>query len=116
MDKVRPFLVVGELVVSVLLMAGVLLQTPKATGLGGSIGGGDSSGGGGYRTRRGIERQIYWTTWVPTGVIGTCPLTGCPSGPRIVARAQSPYGIALDKNFVYFTTRTNDGAVLRVPK
>ena len=64
MDKVRPFLVVGELVVSVLLMGGVLLQTPKATGLGGTIGGGDSSGGGGYRTRRGIERQIYWTTWV----------------------------------------------------
>ena len=64
MDKVRPFLVVGELVVSVLLMGGVLLQTPKATGLGGSIGGGDSGSGGGYRTRRGIERQIYWTTWV----------------------------------------------------
>jgi preprotein translocase subunit SecG len=20
--------------------------------------------GGGYRTRRGLERQIYWTTWV----------------------------------------------------
>jgi len=53
-----------ELVVSVLLMAGVLIQTPKATGLGGSIGGGDSGLGGGYRTRRGLERQIYWTTWV----------------------------------------------------
>ncbi|TMD06910.1 MAG: preprotein translocase subunit SecG [Chloroflexi bacterium] len=64
MDKIKTPLVIMELVVSVLLMAGVLIQTPKATGLGGSIGGGDSGLGGGYRTRRGLERQIYWTTWV----------------------------------------------------
>jgi len=63
-DKIKTPLVIMELVVSVLLMAGVLIQTPKATGLGGSIGGGDSGLGGGYRTRRGLERQIYWTTWV----------------------------------------------------
>jgi protein translocase SecG subunit len=49
-------------------MAGVLIQTPKATGLGGTIGGGDSGLGGGYRTRRGLERQIYWTTWVLVAV------------------------------------------------
>jgi len=64
MDKLRGPLVIAEVVVCVLLMAGVLLQTPKATGLGGTIGGGDGGLGGGYRTRRGLERQVYWTTWV----------------------------------------------------
>jgi preprotein translocase subunit SecG len=64
MEKIRPALVVAELVISVLLMVGVLLQTPKATGLGGAIGGGGGDFGGGYRTRRGLERQLYWTTWV----------------------------------------------------
>ena len=64
MDKLRGPLVIAEVVVCVLLTAGVLLQTPKATGLGGTIGGGDGGLGGGYRTRRGLERQVYWTTWV----------------------------------------------------
>jgi protein translocase SecG subunit len=64
MAQIRPYLVVAELVISALLMAGVLLQTPKATGLGGTIGGGGADFGGGYRTRRGLERQLYWTTWV----------------------------------------------------
>lgn len=64
MDKVRNALVIIEVVLAVLLMAGVLVQTPKATGLGGTIGGGGDGIGGGYRTRRGLERQIYWTTWV----------------------------------------------------
>lgn len=64
MAKIQPYLVVAEIVISALLMAGVLLQTPKATGLGGSIGGGGGDFGGGYRTRRGLERQLYWTTWV----------------------------------------------------
>jgi protein translocase SecG subunit len=63
-----------EVVVAVLLMAGVLLQTPKATGLGGTIGGGDGGLGGGYRTRRGLERQIYFTTWVLTAVFLACSL------------------------------------------
>jgi len=64
MAQIRPYLVIAELVISGLLMAGVLLQTPKATGLGGTIGGGGADFGGGYRTRRGLERQLYWTTWV----------------------------------------------------
>ena len=64
MDRLRGPLVIAEVVICVLLMAGVLLKTPKATGLGGTIGGGDGGLGGGYRTRRGLERQIYWTTWV----------------------------------------------------
>jgi protein translocase SecG subunit len=64
MDKVRGALVILEVIVAILLMAGVLLQTPKATGLGGTIGGGDGGIGGGYRTRRGLERQLFLTTWV----------------------------------------------------
>src|SRR4030081_3367844 len=64
MAQIRPYLVIAELVISFLLMSGVLLQTPKATGLGGTIGGGGGDFGGGYRTRRGLERQLYWTTWV----------------------------------------------------
>jgi protein translocase SecG subunit len=65
MNNVRNALVVLEVVVGTLLMAGVLLQTPKATGgLGGTIGGGDGGLGGGYRTRRGLERQLFYTTWV----------------------------------------------------
>lgn len=64
MGKLQNPLLIAEAVLAVLLMAGVLLQTPKASGLGGTIGGGDGGLGGGYRTRRGLERQIYWTTWI----------------------------------------------------
>ena len=64
MTTVKNALVIIEVVLALLLMAGVLVQTPKASGLGGTIGGGDGGTGGGYRTRRGLERQIYWTTWV----------------------------------------------------
>ena len=67
MTTVKNALVLIEVVLAVLLTAGVLVQTPKATGLGGTIGGGGDGLGGGYRTRRGLERQIYWTTWVLTG-------------------------------------------------
>ncbi|HYW23437.1 MAG TPA: preprotein translocase subunit SecG [Terriglobales bacterium] len=64
MNGIRNALIIMEVVVAILLMAGVLLQTPKATGLGGTIGGGDGGLGGGYRTRRGLERQLFYTTWV----------------------------------------------------
>jgi protein translocase SecG subunit len=64
MTNLQHALVILEVIVSVLLMGGILLQTPKATGLGGTLGGGDGGLGGGYRTRRGLERQIYYTTWV----------------------------------------------------
>ena len=72
MDKLQNALVIAEAVLAVLLTAGVLIQTPKASGLGGTIGGGDSGLGGGYRTRRGLERQIYWTTWVLTAGFLIC--------------------------------------------
>jgi protein translocase SecG subunit len=72
--KVQQALIITEAILSVFLMAGVLIQTPKASGLGGTIGGGDGGTGGGYRTRRGLERQIYWTTWVLVGAFLICSL------------------------------------------
>jgi protein translocase SecG subunit len=72
MAKLQNPLLIAEAVLAALLMAGVLIQTPKASGLGGTIGGGDGGLGGGYRTRRGLERQIYWTTWVLVGAFLVC--------------------------------------------
>ena len=72
MDRLQNALVIAEAVLAVLLTAGVLIQTPKASGLGGTIGGGGDGLGGGYRTRRGLERQIYWTTWVLVGAFFLC--------------------------------------------
>ncbi len=48
---------VAQVIVGVLAVLGILLQTPKATGLGGTIGGGGDSGGG-YRRRRGLEATL----------------------------------------------------------
>ena len=55
------FLGVVELVLALLVMLGILLQTPKASGLGGTIGGGGDSGGG-YRTKRGLEKNLFYAT------------------------------------------------------
>ncbi len=55
------FLGVVTLALAILVMLGVLLQTPKASGLGGTIGGGGDSGGG-YRTKRGLEKNLFYTT------------------------------------------------------
>jgi len=57
----RTFLGVVEVILAILVMVAILLQTPKATGLGGTIGGGGDSGGG-YRTRRGLEKNLFYTT------------------------------------------------------
>jgi preprotein translocase subunit SecG len=58
----KTVLQVLELAVGGLLIAGVLLQTPKSnSGLGGTIGGGGDSGGG-YRTKRGIEKSVFQIT------------------------------------------------------
>lgn len=72
MARLSNALIVAEAVLAVLMIAGVLLQTPKSSGLGGTIGGGGEGLGGGYRTRRGLERQIYWTTWVLVGGFLAC--------------------------------------------
>ena len=72
MKQLNNALIIIETVLAVLLMAGVLVQTPKASGLGGTIGGGGDGLGGGYRTRRGLERQVYWTTWVLVGGFLIC--------------------------------------------
>ena len=74
MAKVQQALIITVAILSVFLMAGVLIQTPKASGLGGTIGGGGDGTGGGYRTRRGLERQIYWTTWVLVAAFLICSL------------------------------------------
>lgn len=57
----RTFLGVVELVLAILVMLGILLQTPRASGLGGTIGGGGDSGGG-YRTKRGLEKNLFYAT------------------------------------------------------
>jgi protein translocase SecG subunit len=54
---VKAALSVAQVVIGVLAILGILLQTPKATGLGGTIGGGGDSGGG-YRRRRGLEASL----------------------------------------------------------
>jgi protein translocase SecG subunit len=72
MQNVAHTLVILEAVIALLLLASVLAQTPKASGLGGTIGGGDGGLGGGYRTRRGLERQIYWTSWVLVAAFLIC--------------------------------------------
>lgn len=50
-------LLVAQDVIGILVILGILLQTPKATGLGGTIGGGGDAGGG-YRRRRGLEMGL----------------------------------------------------------
>jgi len=54
---VQTALVAAQIVLAILVMLGILLQTPKATGLGGVIGGSGDSGGG-YRRRRGLEAGL----------------------------------------------------------
>jgi preprotein translocase subunit SecG len=46
------------MVLALLLIVTILLQTPKSSGLGGTIGGGTDMGGG-YRTRRGLEKVLF---------------------------------------------------------
>lgn len=53
----KSVLTVVQVILAVMVMLGILLQTPKASGLGGTIGGGGDIGGG-YRRRRGLERTL----------------------------------------------------------
>jgi preprotein translocase subunit SecG len=54
---VKTVLAVAQIVIAIVVILGILLQTPKATGLGGTIGGGGDAGGG-YRRRRGLEASL----------------------------------------------------------
>jgi preprotein translocase subunit SecG len=65
---VKTVLSVLQVLLAVLVMLGVLLQTPKASGLGGTIGGGGDIGGG-YRRRRGLERTLLRATAVMIGIL-----------------------------------------------
>lgn len=60
-------LAVAQDAVGILAILGILLQTPKATGLGGTIGGGADSGGG-YRRRRGLEAGLLRFSAVMIGL------------------------------------------------
>ena len=53
----NPFLAIGQIIVSIALMAAILLQA-RGTGLSGTFGG-DSAV---YRSRRGIERRLFQFT------------------------------------------------------
>lgn len=55
----NPFLAIGQLLVSIALMAAILLQS-RGTGLSGTFGG-DSAV---YRSRRGIEKRLFQFTVV----------------------------------------------------
>lgn len=60
-------LTVAQDAIGILAILGILLQTPKATGLGGTIGGGADSGGG-YRRRRGLEAGLLRFSAVMIGL------------------------------------------------
>ena len=60
-------LAVAQAAIGILAILGILLQTPKATGLGGTIGGGADSGGG-YRRRRGLEAGLLRFSAVMIGL------------------------------------------------
>jgi preprotein translocase subunit SecG len=54
---VDPFLAIGQIIVSIALIAAILLQA-RGTGLSGTFGG-DSAV---YRSRRGVERRLWQFT------------------------------------------------------
>ena len=59
----NPFLAVGQIIVSIAVMAAILLQA-RGSGLSGTFGG-DSAV---YRSRRGIERRLWQFTIVLLGL------------------------------------------------
>lgn len=58
MQSILPII---QIILSILLIMGILLQVTSA-GIGASLGGGDSSSG--YRTRRGFEKFLFYFTIV----------------------------------------------------
>lgn len=59
----KSFLAVAQVVLALLTMLAILLQTPKASGLGGTIGGGGGVSGG-YQRRRGLEKRLLQSSVV----------------------------------------------------
>jgi preprotein translocase subunit SecG len=58
----RDALLIADVVIVTLMVAAILLQSPRS-GLGGALGGGGDPGGG-YRTKRGLERRLFQATMV----------------------------------------------------
>ncbi len=61
----RTTLNIIQIVLSVCLVLAVLLQVKGGSGLGGIFGG---SGEAVFRTRRGIEKWLFWATIIITGL------------------------------------------------
>lgn len=61
-------LIIGQVVVSIILIMLVLLQE-RGAGLGSLFGGG--GGGTPYQTRRGLEKVIFWSTIVAAVIFAT---------------------------------------------
>ncbi len=62
---IKTILQIVQIILSIMLIAGVLLQS-KTSGLSGAFGGDDSSGS--FQTRRGLEKTIFKTT-VTIGIL-----------------------------------------------
>jgi len=56
----KTFILIAQIIVSILLIVFILLQQ-RGTALGSAFGGG---GGGFYATRRGIQKKIFWAAIV----------------------------------------------------
>jgi protein translocase SecG subunit len=63
LDTILPYI---QIIISILLVAGILMQQSDAS-LGAVFGGGDD-GGGAQRTRRGVEKSLVNTT-ITLGVL-----------------------------------------------
>ena len=75
-----PFLAIGQIIVSIALIAAILLQA-RGTGLSGTFGG-DSAV---YRSRRGIERRLWQFTIVLIGLFVMFSLAGYILSPSVPA-------------------------------
>ena len=76
----NPLLGIGQIVVSIALIAAILLQA-RGTGLSGTFGG-DSAV---YRSRRGVERRLWQFTIVLLGLFVIFSLTSYILAPAVPA-------------------------------
>ena len=61
LQPLAPYISIIEIVLAAALTVLVLMQT-KGSDLGGFLGGGGDSSGGGFRTRRGVEATLHRLT------------------------------------------------------